>query len=902
MSARSKAPRRSASGAGQQSVIRHPPSDRLSPLFWALLACFILSGATGLVYQVLWGRMLSLVFGSTTAATGTVLAVFMGGLALGGWISGRRADALRRPLLVYGLLEAGIGLFALLAPWLFKAAVPVYRWGWQATDGSWAAMFALRFGLALAALLPPTAMMGATLPVLSRLCATRPQTLGARIGALYGANTFGAAVGAFLAGFAVIPLLGMRATLWATALVNFGLLGAAVLLERRFSSPVAQEGMKDAIIPSSPHSFLPSLRVVLVGFGVSGAIALVYEVAWTRALLLIIGSNVQAFAAMLTTFLIGLFLGTLTAARVADRLRNPLVALGWMEAGVGVMTWLGFQWFDSLPWLSLALLDALPKTAISGVLTRFELAALVMLPSALCLGALFPLAVRACEPALARVGRTVGDLYAWNTVGAILGALLASYLLIPFFGTQGTLRAAMVANVLLGMAFWYAGVRVFRRSGVTLPASPSRGGWPDNAPPLAGGDRGGVSARPPERLMALFAIFAAILLLVAWPTRWDELAVVMAQPARRAAATYLRQFRQMPFVSQADYLQQMREDQQILFHAEGASSDVAVVKNPVAISLFTNGHPDASDNPDMPTQILLAALPMLLHPAPTAPAEVAMVGWGSGVTAGVAQQFPLKRLTALELEPQVLRASDHFRHVNHDALRDPRLKVTLEDGRNYFLVNDTTFDVIISEPSNVWQGGVCNLFTREYFQLCRARLRPEGLFAQWIGFGSVPTREVRGILAALREVFPHVLVFVVSDVDAIVLASARPLRVDVARAQSRIRAAHPTLRADLDRAGIPSVPRLVARLVLGAEELPAFCGREAPNTDDNARLEFAAARAYELYSFSAEGRAAFTEARPADPLKYADLSGLSPAEQTAFRQAVHRARLDGDAHAAPPGE
>ena len=881
MESKPKARQRSRGSKREEARVPPRPTAPVSGrersvLYRSLLICFALSGATGLVYQVLWGRMLVLVFGATTAATGTVLAVFMGGLALGGWLAGRRADTLRRPLLAYGLLEGGIGLCALSVPLLFDAAVPVYRLVWRATEGAGLMMVGLRFALACIALLPATLLMGATLPVLSRVSATRPETLGARLGALYGANTLGAASGAFLAGFVLIPSLGVSATTRATALTNLALLSAALWLEKSFGTARPGSGLhplagKAAPPPVSKDRTDKGARLVarmaLVGFGVSGAIALVYEVSWTRALLLVIGSNVQAFATMLTTVLIGLVGGTLVAARVADRVRRPLAALAWAEVCVALSAWLGYCSFDSLPWVELKLLEALPRSAPSAMLTRFGLAATVMLPSTLCLGALFPLAVRACRPAMARVGRTVGDLYAANTFGAIAGSLLASFILISRLGTETTLHVAMAANVALGMVFLLASAR----------GEPGHG-----ADPSAGGDPASITVR--------LTIMAGTLVLVAWPIRWDTLLIVMAQPTRRELAHYLTAYPTLPYGSRVEFVRNTHASQKLLWSAEGLSSHVAVIRNPVNTTLLTNGHSDGSDNLDMPTQIELAALPMLLHPAEPAPASVAVVGWGTGVTGGVVLQFPVEHVTALELEPEVLRAADFFRHVNHDALRDPRVRLILADGRNVFLSDQSEFDVIISEPSNVWQAGVCNLFTREYFQLCRARLKPDGLFTQWIGYGAVATPEVRGILAAIRQVFPHALLFRVDEFDAVLVASGQPLAIDVARVRARIEAANAALKSDLRRAGIPSVAQIIANLLLGSDELAAFCGEEPPNTDDNARLEFTAARAYEQRSYSEEGGAAFAALRPQNSLEYVRISALSAEEQVLLRKEVFRAQ------------
>jgi spermidine synthase len=273
-----------------------------------------------------------------------------------------------------------------------------------------------------------------------------------------------------------------------------------------------------------------------------------------------------------------------------------------------------------------------------------------------------------------------------------------------------------------------------------------------------------------------------------------------------------------------------------------ATSHVAVIENPVNRSLLTNGHADASNQEDMPNQILLAALPLLLHPSP-APERVAIIGWGSGVTAGTALRFPIGALTAVELEPKVLRASEWFRDVNHDAARDPRVKIVADDGRNYLLATPDRFDVIISEPSNAWQAGVCNLFTQEYFARTRARLKDNGLFTLWIGYGGIPAAEVRGVLAALRAVFSHILLFRSSSYDLVAVASPAPVRIAVEEAARRMQ--WPSVRADLERAHTATIPQLLAVLQAGEHEIAELCGAERPNTDDNARLEYAVARVYE---------------------------------------------------------
>lgn len=833
-----------------------------------LSVCFLLSGSTGLIYQVLWGRILSLTFGSTTAATGTVLAIFMGGLALGGWWAGERADRLRRPLRTYALLECGVGLSALLASIEFAAAPPLVHLIWPAFGYNGPAVFALRLTVTCAALLPPTIMMGATLPVLGRYCAIGASDMSARIGLLYGMNTIGAAVGAFLAGFVLIPRIGVSATTAAAAFVNILLFAVTFWFDRKFSlsetapperseskagKPRQSKKLQQTPTPVNSITDPRLLTTTLLAFSVSGAVALVYEVAWTRALLLIIGSNIHAFAAMLTTFLLGLFLGALLAARFAHRLRRPLAALAWAELAVGVTAWAGFANFDSLPWMSLSALDPRSGSANAALVTRFGLPALVMLPSAVCLGALFPLAVQACETGLATIGRKVGCLYACNTFGAIVGALAASFYLIPHFGTQITLHVAMATNAALAILFWSASAPVKRR-----PGDQVLNRWP-----------------------AL--LFAVVMIWVGWPTRWDDLAIIMAQPTRHVLAQYVSRTHEMPYPTQAVFLQETQQQQNLLFEADGTSSHVAVVQFLNGRGLLTNGHQDASDTTDMPTQVLLAGLPLLLHADQGAPLDTAVVGWGSSVTAGVAEHFPIRKITALELEPEVFRASNFFETANHHARSDRRLQAIVEDARSYFLFDRSTYDVIISEPSNVWQAGVCNLFTRDYFQICKARLRPNGLFAQWLSMGNVPTNEIRGTLAALRQVFPNILLFRISDIDAIVVASVEPLKLNAARVQSRYLAADATLKNDLNLAGVPDAAHLAVRIAMNTDEIAAFCAGERPNTDDNARMEFAVASAYELQNYSDDMKKAILAVRRQDPLSSVDMTGLSREQSDAFR-------------------
>lgn len=831
-------------------------SDTVHRTYLPILICFTLSGSTGLIYQILWTRLLVLVFGSATAATATILAVFMGGLALGSAAAGRIADRIARPIWIYGLLEGMIGLYALLVPALLTLSESAYRWGWQTLGGASGSLAFLRLGLTAVILLPPTIFMGATLPLLSRAVSENPEASSARIGALYSANLLGAIAGAAVGGFILLPTLGMRRTLLASALVNFLLLAAAWALDR-WSAPKSTQAKDKPAEPrsleSQPESVVLSRGawIALLCFSVSGALAMLYEVAWTRALGLIIGSHSYAFTVMVTAFLGGLFLGTAAASRVVARTRAPLRALGLLQIAAAVYTLVAYVIFNWLPWWNLRLFDLLPRSSEYALAARFLLSTLILLPPAVCFGAVFPFAVRGFGVGHSLVGYGVGRLYAGNTLGAIVGALVAGFWLVPRLGVQNTLRSAIVVQCFVGLVVIWMTLR---------------------KPSL-------------RRAAVLTGVGFGAIALVAFTPRWNDVTLVMAQTARRAVADLTT----FPYASRAQFLQELTGDQKVLFSWDGATSHVAVVENPVNRSLLTNGHADASDRADLPNQILLSALPLLLHTS-SAPERVAVIGWGSGVTAGAALCFPIRSLIGIELEPMVLRASEWFRTVSHDALHDPRVKMVIGDARNYFLATPDRFDVIISEPSNAWQAGVCNLFTQEFFARARHRLKVDGLFTAWIGYGGIPASEVRGVLAALHAVFPHILLFRSTGYDLIAVASPAPIRISLEQVAARMQ--WPSVKAELERAKTPSMARLLARLQAGDAEVETLIAGERPNTDDNARLEYTVARVYELGAQGPEMNAALKQINTSALARYLAFGGLPDAT----RQAALRALNGGDSN------
>ena len=464
--------RRIRTAAPARGDRRQQPQRRATPI--APLICFLASGTSGLVYQVVWMRELTLVFGATTLAVSTVLAVFMGGLAFGSLTGGRWADRAKRPLRLYAWLELAIGLYGLAIPFLFSLLPTIYQPLWRTAGLSFFTLSLVRFVLAGLVLAIPTVLMGATLPVLSRVVARRAEAVGRDVGMLYTVNTVGAVIGASLAGLFLIPSIGMAGTTAVAAILNLVAGAVAYAMDRRqtLEPEVASDGAVEA--PRSQVLTRPASIALFAAFGVSGIAALVYEVAWTRALSLVLGSSVYAFTIMLTTFLVGLALGAGLGAWLADRVRRPLLVLSIVEGAVGISAFAGLFLIRELPYVFLVLhrqFEASPAALLLG--TRLLVAALVMLVPTTLLGAVFPLAVRAAAGRVNAIGRTVGALYSVNTLGAIAGAFASGFLLIPWLGVEGSLVAAIVLNFVAAAALAFTSVPASRavRSAIAIASS-----------------------------------------------------------------------------------------------------------------------------------------------------------------------------------------------------------------------------------------------------------------------------------------------------------------------------------------------------------------------------------------------------------------------------------------------
>ncbi len=741
------------------------PSHRL------LYALFFLSGAASLADEVVWFKSLNLTFGSTTSATATLLAVFMGGLGLGGWVFGRIAPRLRRPALVYAVLEGGVGVFALATPLLFTAIDRGYVFSYRHIGDGPGVLLAARFVLSAAALLPPTVLMGATFPVLARQMEVSAGP-GRRSGALYGINTAGAVTGVILCGFFAIPAIGLRATLLASACVS--LLAAATAALYRGAPP-------EPAAASEP----PPERFWLAVAFVSGLAAMADEVLWTRILVLHLGSSVYSFSLMLSVYLAGLVGGSLWgAARPAPEPPKRLARAQLALALVLLVQVFAFTLFGRA---QIAIgYDLLQARTYLGVLaTRAAVTAIYLLPPTFLMGYSFAVLLKIVCRTAESAPRSAGSVYAANTFGGIAGALLAGFAAIPRIGSQNSLFAAGLLASLLAVAIL-----------------------------------------PRDRLAWLAAVgFAGIASLA----------------PRDAVVLSTGVFAKSP-------------GSELLYYDEDVTATVGVKRyaNPRPwMSLELNGVNVAGTSPDLiAIQKLQAHLPLALAANPR---RIVHIGFGSGGTAYSASLHPVSEIRIVEISPEVLRASDRFfRGVNHGVLRDPRVKATINDGRNFILATPESFDAILSDSIHPRYAGNGSLYTEDYFRLCAARLNPGGVVSMWLPMYSLLPENYRSIVRAFRDVFPNVSIWYAHSVpNSFTVVLATPGRT-ISFADFRKAIAAPAVRSDLAKIGADDPAEILSYLLLAPDDVTRWVANAQPHTDDLPVVEYQSGRTlFEFGTWSA---------------------------------------------------
>jgi spermidine synthase len=719
--------------------------------------------------------------GNTHYSIATVLTAFMGGLALGSFFGGKIIDRAFNPLAAYAILEAGIGIYCLLIPSFIELAFPLFQWVYLNLGDSYTQTSLVRFLVCGVLLVIPATFMGATLPVLSKLVSRDEGYIGKDVGTLYSINTFGAVVGAWASAFIFMRLLGVQTTIGVAAATNIGI---AVIIYLLFKPP-----LKEQLEFPTPTERVPPLQkqeiLILLSFAFAGLIALVYQMAWTRILSLLLGSSVYAFSLILTVFILGLALGTMTASRYLSKLNNLVKSYGVTQLIIGFSALFIVPLFARIPfsnrWIYENWGQQFDLMQGSNFLTIFGL---LFIPT-FFMGAQFPIVIKIMATKLATVGQNVGRTYACNAFGTIIGSFLAGFVFIPLLGLQTTILTAVFLNVLLGMALLIFGAQLSFN-------------W---------------------KMYFLPGVFIVYLLVANAIAPWDKSVI--------SSGSF------MPYRI-GDLKEAELKKNKILFFKEGMHTTVTTELSASGnIFLRVNGKTDASLALDMRTQLLSGYLPMLFH---TNPKSTLVIGQGSGITLGAVEQFPVDKINLVEISPAVIEGSRFFDPFNHDALNDKRLTVLLEDGRNHIALSNNTYDVIVSEPSNPWISGVGALFTVDFFELLKKRLNPGGLACIWVHTNMSPDN-FKSIVRSFTDKFPFVTMWEsIAGDDYLLIGSEDEYGLSFEKAQKYL--ANKITGKDFSGIGIRNVPDLMSLMIMSREKLVEFSKNAPLHTDDNSLLEF----------------------------------------------------------------
>jgi spermidine synthase len=787
----------------------------------ALLFLFIGSGCAALIYEVVWFQLLQLSIGSSAVSLGVLLGIYMGGMCLGSLLLPKYLDPRHHPLRVYALLEIGIGLFGIIV--LF--AVPIVGRIYTSIAGTGQVSLVLRAIVAAICLLPPTLLMGATLPAIARWVETTPKGVS-WLGYFYGGNLAGAVAGSLLAGFYLLRVFDMPTATGVAVALNVVVALLALLVASRTPHTVITATADAAPAATATPEIS---RLVYIAIALSGLTALGSEVVWTRVLSLMFGATTYTFSLILAVFLVGLGIGSSLGSAMARNLSNPRIALGWCQLALcACLAWAAYTTGASLPYWPI-------NPSISTSLTfNFQLdlmrAIWVMLPGAILWGASFPLALASVAVRGQDSARLVGGVYAANTVGAIIGATVVSLALVGTVGSQKT------QQVLIGVA---------AMSGLLMLM------------PVTGERRTPLTSTP--AVVIGIALIAGLLARSVPPIPWLLVAY------GRYSATWVGQ-------------------NEMVYVGEGVTASVAVTRTPTGVLNYHNaGKVQASSEPqDMRLQRMLGHITTLV---PKNPNKVLVIGCGAGVTAGAVSIDPMvKDQTIAEIEPLVPRVvSTHFAQHNFNVVANPKVKVHLDDARHYLLTTNEKFDAITSDPLDPWVKGAATLYTREFFDVVKSHLNPGGVVTLFVQLYESSEAAVKSEIGTFLEAFPNGAVFANTvngqGYDLVLFGQLEGGKINVDAVQARLSdPANAAVAKSLSEVGINSAVDLFGTYAGRRGDMKNWLSDAQINTDRNLKLQYLAGLGLNLYQSDAIYKAMIREAKYPE-----DLFEGTPETLTALR-------------------
>lgn len=759
----------------------------------ALLLLFIGSGCAALIYEVVWFQLLQLVIGSSAVSLGVLLGTFMGGMCLGSIGLARVISAREHPLRVYAWLEIGIGIIGLLVLFGMPLLAGLYT-SWAGTG----VLSILIRGLAAAiCLLPPTLLMGATLPAISRWVKSSPEGV-AWLGYFYGGNIAGGVMGCLLAGFYLLRVHDVGIATYVAVALNFLVGGLALAIAR--VAPYEAEKAEPMVAPERAVG----AWAVYATIGISGMTALGAQVLWARSLSLIFGATTYTFSLILAVFLVGLGIGSTIGAGMAARLDRPRLALGWAQLAIcAALAWASYMLTDSLPYWPID--PSISSTPWFNFQLDFVRAFWVVLPGAILWGASFPLALASVASGGKDPARLVGGVYAANTLGAIVGSAATSLLFVVWLGTQRTQQVLIVLSAMAAL--------------LMLDAATSE----------AEAKTGKSRFRLAGTLMLVGAMAAAVLLA----RSVNDVPGLLVAYGRYTASR----------VGTAD----------VIYKGEGWNASVAVTRLSNGVLNYHNaGKVQASSEPqDMRLQRMLGHMTTLI---PKTPKDVLVIGCGAGVTAGAVSIDPrVERLTIAEIEPLVPQVvSKYFGEQNFFVVDNPKTRIVLDDARHFLLTTDETFDAITSDPLDPWVKGAAMLYTREFFETVKSRLRPGGVMTLFVQLYESNTEAVKSEIATFLEAFPNGVVWgntnqgVGYDLVLLGMKDGGPINVDEVQAVLSSPELQPVARS-LGEVGMFSAVDLFSNYAGTPRDLAPWLADAQINRDRNLRLQYLAGLGAHLY-------------------------------------------------------
>jgi spermidine synthase len=741
-------------------------------------AIFFFSGFSSLIYEVVWMRRLSLFFGSDIYSAALTVGTFMGGLTLGSILAARFVERAKKPLAWYGLLEIAIGLYALGFPLFLGMFSDQYRHIYQSFFETAPWLYnGFRVLVAAATLLIPTTMMGATLPLIVKRFGQENEA-GKYSGFFYSVNTLGAMAGVLVVGFLLLPDFGMLRSTWVGCAINLLIGSIAILLQLTTVQEPSSKKQPTRQTTVQPIGYDRVQKKALLAIAFSGMAALALEVVWVRMLTQTFSGAVYSFSIMLACFLFGIAYGSRKIATAADSHPDPVALFASIEliiaasvALLGILTYFVPVIFNALLWRLVAVLHGhfgLASTAVEFLIS----AALIGVPTIL-LGATFPVAVRICALATSTIGRSTAIVYAANTSGAVVGALLAGLALIPIFGSRGSL---------LVVATFFAFTGVFLLYGRK---------WNHKT----------------AFLLVSFAVFSVI--------------------AGLLPQQLILNFKNM----------RHQDGSQTIYHHEGIAHTVDIFRTKDVVVMAVNGTTEADTTYTQRRHFILKAdLPLLLHPHPR---NIAVVGLGLGITLSTSARYPaVERIQVIELSPEMAKAQRYLEDVSGGILRNPKIKIRIDDGRNFLAMSDQQFDMITADPIHPRVSGVGYLYTREYYEALKSHLRADGVVCQWMPMYNISKKSFDVAFRTFASVFPNASFWYVKS-HGLFIATRDEFSIDFQELAKRMEP--PVVKTDLASINIHGPAELLSYMAMGPDEIRAYLAAnqsDALNTDDNAYLEY----------------------------------------------------------------